>query len=139
MGLVSSTVTRELMAEVVTGTDGPLCVPLLMRYDTSDPFAVQAVFRSDDGHEVPWTFGRELLTVGLHRAAGEGDVRIWPWSWGEQTVLCVLLSSPDGEALIQLSATDVVDFLGSTYALCPRGRERLHLDVDSALRALLAT
>lgn len=139
MGLVSSTVTRELLAEVVTRTGGPLCVPVLMRYDTADPYAIRAVFQSGDGHEVPWILGRELLTLGVHRATGEGDVRVWPSSCADQTVLCVVLSSPDGEALVQFAANDVVDFLCSTYSLCPRGKERDHLDMDNALRALIAS
>jgi hypothetical protein len=33
----------------------------------------------------------------------------------------------------------VVDFLGSSYALCPPGAESEYLDVDGALRTLLAS
>jgi hypothetical protein len=72
-------------------------------------------------------------------AGSDGDVRVWPsWSSGAEVVF-IGLTSPDGEALLQAPTRDLVDFLGRTYALCPQGQERDHLDVDGAIEALLAS
>jgi hypothetical protein len=64
---------------------------------------------------------------------------VWPsWSSGAEVVF-IGLTSPDGEALLQAPTRDLVDFLGRTYALCAQGQEEQHLDVDSAIQALLAS
>ncbi|MGZ4595560.1 MAG: SsgA family sporulation/cell division regulator [Actinomycetes bacterium] len=139
MSPVSSSVSRQIAVDVAAAGDGAVRMSVDLRYATSDPFAVVAVFRAGQESEVTWVFARELLTLGVSRAAGEGDVRIWPsWSAGRE-VLRIALISPDGEALLQTPAADIVDFLSSTYSLCPWGKESEHLDLDSALVALLAS
>jgi hypothetical protein len=139
MRAVSSTVTRELSWQVVAPTDGPSQVCVSMRYDTADPYAVHAVFRVTLDQQVAWVFARELLTQGLDQPSGDGDVRIWPASQAGHEVVCIALRSPDGEALLEACADDLVDFLSSAYALCPRGREPQHLKIDRALVAFFAT
>jgi hypothetical protein len=112
---------------------------VVLHYDVSDPYAVHATFRTGQGEGVSWVFARELLTLGVHRPSGDGDVRVWPsWSSGAEVVF-IGLTSPDGEALLQAPTRDLVDFLGRTYALCAQGQEEQHLDVDSAIQALLAS
>ena len=99
---------------------------------------MHATFRTGQGDGVSWVFARELLTLGVHRPSGDGDVRVWPsWSAGAE-VIFIGLTSPDGEALLQAPTRQLVDFLGRTYALCAQGQEREHLDVDGAIEALLA-
>jgi hypothetical protein len=110
-----------------------------LHYDLADPYAVHATFRTGQGDGVSWVFARELLTLGVHRPAGDGDVRVWPsWSAGAE-VIFIGLTSPDGEALLQAPTRQLVDFLGRTYALCAQGQEREHLDVDGAIEALLTS
>jgi hypothetical protein len=138
MDSVSSTVTRQLTVEVDASPDAPIQVPVALRYDTADPFAIEAIFRPQDHDEVPWYFARELLVQGLTSPAGEGDVRVWPASAGGRQVLRIALISPEGEALLETPVEEVVDFLSCTFALCPSGCEAEFLDVDRTLRALLA-
>ncbi|HEX6921073.1 MAG TPA: SsgA family sporulation/cell division regulator [Actinomycetes bacterium] len=134
-----STVTRELTVQLVAPGDGSVSLPVVFHYDTEDPYAVHANFRTGQGDGVSWVFARELLTLGVNHPSGDGDVRVWPsWSAGAEVVF-IGLTSPDGEALLQASTRELVDFLGRTYALCPQGQEREHLDVDRAIEALLAS
>jgi hypothetical protein len=138
MNPVSSSVSRGISVDVAAPNERAIRIPMALHYDTGDPFAVRAVFGAGQDNEVTWVFARELLTLGVSRRAGEGDVRIWPsWSDGRE-VLCIALVSPDGEALLQTSAAEVAEFLSCTFSLCPWGTEAELLDLDSELEALLA-
>jgi len=134
-----TTVTREVTVQLVAPGDGSVALPVVLHYDLADPFAVHATFRTGHGEGVSWVFARELLTLGVHRPAGDGDVRVWPsWSSGSE-VIFIGLTSPDGEALLQATTRDLVDFLGRSHAVCAQGEEIQHLDVDAAINALLAS
>ena len=136
-GWQPSTVTRELTVHLVAPGDSNVALPVVLHYDVADPYAVHATFRTGQGDGVSWVFARELLTLGVHRPSGDGDVRVWPsWSSGSEVVF-IGLTSPDGEALLQAPVRQLVDFLGRTYSLCPQGLEERHLDVDAAIVALL--
>jgi hypothetical protein len=135
---VASTVTRELSLQIVAPVDGPNEVTVVMRYDTADPFAVHAVFRVAERQQVAWVFARELLTDGLQEPTGDGDVRIWPAVEAGHDVVCISLCSPDGEALLHAPVDQLVEFLSSAYAVCPRGRELRYLQIDRELAALFA-
>jgi len=139
MAAVSATVTREFSVAIIAPDDGPSRVSVAMHYVTADPFAVRARFQVAVDQQITWVFARELLAEGLDRAAGDGDVRIWPAVRAGREVVGIALRSPDGEALLQARAEALVDFLTATYALCPRGRESQHLEIDRALGALFAT
>ncbi len=120
-------------------------VPALLCYDASDPFAVRIAF-GDVGDEngvvdpddagVAWLLSRELLQAGLDAPAGEGDVRLWP-ARATTDVLFLHLRAPSGEALFELSATVVGEFLRETERLVPVGEESGRLQVDDELTALL--
>jgi sporulation and cell division protein SsgA len=138
-GWVPSTVTRELTVQLVAPGDGSVSLPVVLHYDTADPYAVHATFRTGQGEGVNWVFARELLTLGVHRPAGDGDVRVWPsWNAGAEVVF-IGLTSPDGEALLQANTRELADFLGRSYALCPQGQEQEYLDMDRAIEELLAS
>ena len=136
MAALSSTVTRDLCVQVIAPAEGPRQLPVALHYDTSDPYAIQAVFHAARDQEIAWVFARELATQGLDPPSGEGAVRIWPAFDDGCEVVRIALRSPDGEALLQVDYDEVVDFLSSTYTLCPRGREQRHLHIDHALGAL---
>jgi hypothetical protein len=137
--VLSSSVTRELTVQVLAPLDGPGEVSVDLSYDTADPYAVRAMFRVASDQQVAWVFARELLAQGMTEAAGDGDVRFWP-SWADgRKVVCIVLRSPDGEALLQTQSVELVEFLNASFALCPRGRESRHLQIDRALVALFAT
>jgi len=138
MNCASSTVTRQLVMDVVTPDDRLEQVTVLLRYDTADPYAVSAEFLTESGQQVRWFLARDLMSGGLMDATGEGDVRVWPASHRGRSLVNIALMSHDGHAVVQAAAEDVVDFLGSSFALCPPGAESHYLDVDAALRVLLA-
>jgi hypothetical protein len=138
-GWAPSTVTREVIVQLVAPGDGSVSLPVVLHYDTADPYAVHATFRTGQGDGVSWVFARELLTVGVQRPTGDGDVRVWPsWNAGSEVVF-IGLTSPDGEALLQAATSEMMDFLARSYALCAQGQERSHLDLDRAIEALLAS
>jgi hypothetical protein len=134
-----ATATREIGVQLVAPGEGTVPLPMVLHYDSADPFAVHATFRTGKGEGVSWVFARDLLTLGVHRPTGEGDVRVWPSSSSGSEVVFIGLNSPDGEALLQAPAASVIDFLGRSYAIVPHGRERDYLDVDRVIESLLAS
>lgn len=114
-------------------------VPVVLRYDAVDPFAVHLCFQTGPSRDVRWVFARTLLADGLLARAGDGDVRVWPGTPTIEDALLVELESPSGHARFEVSATVVAEFLDATYELVPSGRESGRVDLDRALTALLAT
>ena len=100
MDCVSSMVMRDVTMEVVHPDDRVEQVPVLLRYETSDPYAVSADFLTGAGRRVSWCFSRELMSEGLEQATGHGDVRIWPVSRGGVKMLNIALMSDDGAAVV---------------------------------------
>ncbi|TWH72455.1 sporulation and cell division protein SsgA [Modestobacter roseus] len=88
----------------------------------------------DDG--VEWLLSRDLLRAGLSTPAGDGDVRLWP-ARGGLDVLFLQLRAPSGEALFELSASVVGDFLRESELLVPVGTESDATSVDEELSELL--
>lgn len=109
-----------------------------LTYRVSDPYAVEARFRTDDQRETVWIFARELLKNGLERRDGLGDVAAWPGNGmlGEPRVF-LRISSPEGSALLSAADTDVRAFIEAISGLVAYGAEHLHL--APALNALEAT
>jgi hypothetical protein len=101
---------------------------------------VHVLFHAESagGEAVGWSFARELLMTGLDEPAGIGDVRVWPWNNPRGDFVALALSSPDGNALFEVSRSVLVRFLRRTYVVVPRGRETDHLDLDAAVSRLLA-
>ncbi len=119
-------------------------VPVSLRFDLDDPFAVHLVFATGPGREVRWVFARELLREGLLHPVGGGDVRVWPSEADTddggvaRDAVLIELTSPSGQACFEASATELARFLDRTLALVPAGAETDLVDVDAALTALLA-
>jgi hypothetical protein len=125
-------------------------VPATLVYDSADPFAVRVRFGGDstddvgaagycapdDDGGVEWLLGRDLLRDGLTAPAGEGDLRLWP-ARGGLDVLFLQLRAPSGEALFELSAALVGDFLRETELLVASGTESDLLRIDDEISALL--
>ncbi len=53
-------------------------IPVELRYETCDPYAVRLTFHLPGDAPVTWAFGRELLIDGVGRPCGDGDVQIAP-------------------------------------------------------------
>jgi hypothetical protein len=129
-------VEASVQLRLVVADADAVPLPVSLRYNTTDPYAVRAVF-SGDGMEVEWVFARELLRSGLTAPIGDGDVHVWP-SWGTgRELLMISLTSPDGQAVLEAAAEDVRTFLDRTTAVVPDGQESTHLDMDAALARLL--
>jgi hypothetical protein len=112
------------------GSVEPMNVDL--QYRSDDPHAVTMRFQARDQESV-WLVGRELLAHGLLAPSGLGDVRLRP-EGGDLLVL--ELFTEDSHAVFHLSADELDQFLQSTYAAVPAGREVF--DFDLLLKDLLA-
>jgi hypothetical protein len=133
-------VSTELQLRLVVPGAASLPVRAGLRYDVTDPYAVQVSFHTGNGAEgdiVEWTFARQLLTDGVTAPVGDGDVQVWPSASAGHPVVCLSLSSPSGKALFEVPLAELVDFLGQTYAAVPTGAESQHVDVDAELALLL--
>jgi hypothetical protein len=131
-------VTAELGLRLVVPDGTPLPVTASIRYDASDPYAVTVTFFTGASEPVRWTFARQLLTDGVERSVGEGDVRVWPANSDGAPVVYIALSSPSGRALFEASLADVVEFLGRSYTAVPTGAESDFVDVDTELILILS-
>ncbi|MFI5616911.1 SsgA family sporulation/cell division regulator [Streptomyces sp. NPDC051567] len=131
-------VERALEMKLVLSPERSIAVPAKLLYRTDDPYAVHITFHAGSDTPVDWTFARELLVEGVFRPCGHGDVRIWPTKIDGRAVLCMALSSPDGDALLEVPAVPVSAWLERTLRIVPPGSEPERLGLDTALAALLA-
>ena len=130
------TIRSTAVFDLVGPTSPAVPVQVELRYDTRDPYAVQAAFRTGRAGWVEWVFSRDLLTEGLIAPAGDGDVRIRP---GEGDAVEIELSSPSGHATFRAAVRDVSDFLGRTHDVIQPGSEDDWLDLEHAVGLLLST
>ncbi|MFI8364692.1 SsgA family sporulation/cell division regulator [Streptomyces sp. NPDC085612] len=131
-------VERELEVKLVLSPERSVPVPARLLYLAEDPYAVHITFHTGSSAPVEWTFARELLVEGVFRPCGHGDVRIWPTKADNEAVLCMALSSPDGDALLEAPAGSVSAWLERTLRAVPPGSECERLGLDAALAELLA-
>jgi hypothetical protein len=131
-------VTAELALRLVVPDGSPVPVTAGIRYDANDPYAVTVTFYTGAAEPVRWTFARQLLTDGVERSVGEGDVRVWPAHTDGSPIVYIALSSPSGRALFEASLADVVDFLSRSYLAVPTGAESDYVDVAAELNQLLS-
>ena len=108
-------------------------IPVELRYETCDPYAVRLTFHLPGDAPVTWAFGRELLVDGVGRPCGEGDVRVSPA--GSETLGDVLIRLQVGadQALFRSSVAPLVAFLDRTDKLVPLGHEGALADFDAHL------
>ncbi|MFC9425329.1 MULTISPECIES: SsgA family sporulation/cell division regulator [unclassified Streptomyces] len=133
-----SVVERELELNLVLSPERSIPVPARLTYRTEDPYAVHIAFHIGSDAPVHWTFARELLVEGVFRPCGHGDVRIWPTKVEGRQVLCLALSSPDGDALLEGPSAALAAWVERTLRVVPPGTEAGRLGLDGALTALLA-
>ncbi|WP_030299917.1 SsgA family sporulation/cell division regulator [Streptomyces katrae] len=131
-------IERELELKLVLSPERSIAVPARLVYLTDDPYAVHITFHAGSSTPVNWTFARELLVEGVFRPCGHGDVRIWPTKVDNKAVLCMALTSPDGDALLEAPAGSVSAWLERTLCVVPPGTEAERLGLDDALAELLA-
>lgn len=135
-----TTVSSEFNLHLVLPGSSPVPVRAGLRYDPTDPYAVEVSFHTGSGASsdvVQWTFARSLLSDGVAGPSGEGDVQVWPSSGEGRSVVCLSLSSPSGKALFEVPVAELVGFLARTYDSVPSGAESARVDLDSELALLL--
>ncbi|MFD3739406.1 sporulation protein SsgA [Streptomyces sp. CB00316] len=131
-------VERELELKLVLSPERSIPVPARLTYRTDDPYAVHIAFHIGSESPVHWTFARELLVEGVFRPCGHGDVRIWPTKIDNRGVICVALTSPNGNALLEVPSVAVAAWVERTLRVVPPGTEGDRLGIDEALAELLA-
>jgi hypothetical protein len=137
----SETAATEVQVHLFLYPVGGRRMGMRMQYTAHDPFAVRALFDPGDGHTAPveWVLSRDLLSEGLQRHAGHGDVRVWPAQGPKQDMLYIALGRPGESALIEVSHQEVELFLRRTESLVPMGTEHEHVQWDAELACLLST
>jgi hypothetical protein len=134
----STQVSSELEMRLIVVGGPSLPVAATVRYAAADPWAVRVVFQTgDDGEGVEWLFARELLSVGVSDAAGDGDVQVWSAATSAEKLVFLRMASPSGQALFEIDRDDLVEFLEQTYAVVPAGAEAQAVDLDDELVLLL--
>jgi hypothetical protein len=115
-------------------------VPLLadLEYAADDPYAIRVAFHVGTDEPVEWIFARELLTVGIVRKVGEGDVSVWPADTAGERVMNLALSSPFGYAHFEAPLQPLAEFLNRTYEIVPAGRETEYVDISAELDDILS-
>jgi hypothetical protein len=136
MNPAAQVLTRVLTVDLI-GPHGTRPVASELRYSRSDPYAVELAF-NDDGGQVVWRFGRDLLMRGTHEPTGHGDVHVMPGlDPSGRAVVVLQFVSPAGAALVEARSADVLTFLAhSTHEVWP-GTEGAHIAVDDTVAALL--
>jgi hypothetical protein len=134
-----ATVTAELELRLVVPGGPSLPVVAGLRYDSNDPWAVRVAFQTGGEGDgiVEWMFARQLLTDGVAKACGDGDVRVWPSLHGADRVVNLAMASPSGSALFEIDRDALVEFLQQTYLAVPTGHESDAVDLDAELTVLL--
>lgn len=133
----TDTVRTELELHLVVPGGPSLPVLSDLRYCADDPWAVQVAFRTGGEGKgvVEWMFARELLTEGVTRPVGCGDVRVWPAD--DEPVVHLAMASPSGSAQFAVDRDALVQFLQRTYLVVPTGSEQDCIDLDAELDLLL--
>jgi len=108
-------------------------IPVELRYESCDPYAVRLTFHLPGDAPVTWAFGRELLIDGVGRPCGEGDVRVSPADREVLGEVLIRLQVGGDQAVFRSSAAPLVAFLDRTDKLVPLGQEGAFADFDAHL------
>nr|AAG28482.1 SsgA [Streptomyces albus] len=108
-------------------------IPVELRYETVDPYAVRLTFHLPGDAPVTWVFGRELLVEGVLDAAGDGDVRVCPVGQTATREVHITLQVGSEQALFRVGKAPLLAFLDRTDQGLSLGSERAHADFDSHL------
>ena len=135
-----ATVSAEIELRLVVPGGPSLPVLANLRYDVIDPWAVRVAFQTGGEGDgiVEWMFARQLLTDGVAKTVGEGDIRVWPSVIGREHFVNLAMASPSGSALFEIDRDALVEFLQQTYLAVPTGAEEEVVDIDAEIAILLS-
>ncbi|MER7662163.1 MULTISPECIES: SsgA family sporulation/cell division regulator [unclassified Streptomyces] len=135
-------VQAEVLMSFFVSEELSFRIPVGLRYETQDPYAVRMTFHLPGDAPVTWAFGRELLLDGISGPSGDGDVHISPTGPAGLCDLAIRLQVGSDRALFQVGAAPVVAFLDRTDKLVPLGQEHRYGDfrqcLEKALDGILA-
>lgn len=128
-------VKDELEFGVVLSPELTVAIRVEAAYRARDPYAVHLTFHFGILAPVHWAFARNLLTAGMLRPSGMGDVLVWPAD--DRALVRMSFASPQGHALMEVRTTALTRWLNRTHRLVPPGMEGRHLHLDGHLKRLL--
>ncbi|MEU6677148.1 SsgA family sporulation/cell division regulator [Streptomyces sp. NPDC046853] len=135
-------VQAEVMMSFLVSEELSFRIPVELRYEAGDPYAVRFTFHLPGDAPVTWAFGRELLVDGMGEACGEGDVHIAPTDPELLDEVHIRLQVGADQALFRVGIPPLLAFLDRTDKLVPLGQERALADfethLDEALDRILA-
>ncbi|MEV7125148.1 SsgA family sporulation/cell division regulator [Streptomyces sp. NPDC093260] len=126
-------VQAEVMMSFLVSEELSFRIPVELRYETCDPYAVRLTFHLPGDAPVTWAFGRELLIDGVGAPCGDGDVRISPADSDALSEVLIRLQVGADRALFRSSTAPLVAFLDRTDKLVPLGQEGALADFDAHL------
>ncbi|MDQ1037439.1 hypothetical protein QFZ75_003855 [Streptomyces sp. V3I8] len=132
-----SVVQAEVMMSFVVSEELSFRIPVELRYETGDPYAVRLTFHLPGDAPVTWAFGRELLVDGVGRPCGDGDVHITPADTEGFGDVLIRLQVGADQALFRCGTAPLLAFLDRTDRLVPLGQERSLADFDTHLDEVL--
>ncbi|WP_156727842.1 SsgA family sporulation/cell division regulator [Streptomyces apocyni] len=135
-------VQAQVMMSFLVSEELSFRIPVEMRYETADPYAVRLTFHLPGDAPVTWAFSRELLVDGINEPCGDGDVHIAPDGSEPLTDAVIRLQVGADQALFRSGIAPLIAFLDRTDKVVPLGQERLLADferhLDDALDRILA-
>ncbi|GGJ82691.1 hypothetical protein GCM10011583_12870 [Streptomyces camponoticapitis] len=130
-------VQAEVLMSFLVSEELSFRIPVELRYETADPYAVRMTFHLPGDAPVTWAFGRELLIDGINEPSGDGDVYISPTEPEELSDVHIRLQVGAERALFRASAPPLVAFLDRTDRLVPLGQEMALGDFETNLEETL--
>ncbi|MBZ9645568.1 SsgA family sporulation/cell division regulator [Streptomyces sp. PSKA30] len=115
----------------------PLPIRAEFRFDPDMPAVITVEFLAERGPSLIWRIGRELLHHGLTSMSGCGDVRMWPALPRERPSSWLLLESEEVEALFEVPAAPLAEWLDATCRITSAEAEMDGLNWDGFLMELL--
>ncbi|MGW1883519.1 SsgA family sporulation/cell division regulator [Streptomyces sp. NPDC001970] len=130
-------VQAEVLMSFLVSEELSFRIPVELRYETGDAYAVRMTFHLPGDAPVTWAFGRELLIDGINGPSGDGDVHIAPTEPEGLSDVSIRLQVGADRAMFRVSAAPLVAFLDRTDKLVPLGQERTLGDFEDHLEAAL--
>ncbi|MFZ1362139.1 MAG: SsgA family sporulation/cell division regulator [Candidatus Nanopelagicales bacterium] len=135
-GPVPTIVRDEIEMQLIVSGDKSVEINSTFDYSASEPYSIRASFKTADG-AVDWVFSRDIISQALLEPAGDGDVSAWVEGEGAESVFCLQLTSPSGQALMETKTDLVREFLNRTFTIVPAGSESQMLNLDFLIERLL--
>jgi hypothetical protein len=129
------TVTTPLTLSVSAVT-GDADMQAELRYDPNDPLAVTLAIGTECPSPVVWVFARDLLSAGVNKPSGEGDITVEPAEGPESPQIRITLAT-DCLATMTADRNKILEFLVASFTAVPSGCEMDRIDLDAEIASLL--